>query len=165
MASQIDPDPVRKPARPAEPAARAARPPASAPRKPEPAGSVAPPAPGKRATTVPPPPQPASERSADEEHDDEEVRPASRGFLTAMPAWAISMLVHVVALLAMALIVGDTSTVKTPRVITSRAVDRDEEFSEFDDQEIPEELPEEFVDPVADVMITAEVAVEPVEVE
>jgi hypothetical protein len=164
MASQIDPDPVRKPARPAEPAARAARPPASAPRKPEPAGSVAPPAPGKRATTVPPPPQPASERSADEEHDDEEVRPASRGFLTAMPAWAISMLVHIVALLTMALIAGESTQVEKPTVITSSNSEEEEEFSEFEEEDMPEEQAEDVTDPVADVMVTTEVAVEPVEV-
>jgi hypothetical protein len=117
------------------------------------------------AKPISPPRTTAADRPTGKEHGaGNDFRLAGRGFLAAVPAWAISMLVHIVALLAMALIVGDASTVETPRVITSRAVDRDEEFSEFDDQEMPEELLEELVDPVADVMITTEVAVEPVEV-
>jgi hypothetical protein len=155
MASQIDPDPVRKSARPAEPASPSLRKPAAAGRVPPPSS---------RPPTAPPPPAAASEQATEEEQDEEELRPATRGFLTEMPAWAISMLVHIVALLTMALIAGESTQVEKPTVITSSNSEEEEEFSEFEEEDMPEDQPEEVTDPVADVMVTTEVAVEPVEV-
>jgi hypothetical protein len=161
MASQIDPDPTSKPGRrPAEPQAK---PPAA----PKPTAKVPPPKPAAKPTPAAPPPQaaPAAAQAEADPETEQEVRPAGRGLLTQVPAWAISMLVHIVALLAMALIAGDTAQVEQPTVITSSTSDEEEEFSEFDEQQdTPEETTEQAQDPVADVMVTTEVAVEPVEV-
>ena len=154
MASKIDPDPIRKPARPAG----ATNPPSS----PKPAGRTPPP---KPATVPPPAPRAAPQADTHAAEDDEAtdvVRPAPRGFLNAVPAWAISMLVHVVALLAMALIAGDSATVEKPTVITSSTSEEEEEFSELEEEKLEEDVQE--VDPVPDVVVSADVAVEPVEV-
>jgi hypothetical protein len=156
MASQIDPDPVEK-TPPPPPSGQGkvttSRPPQAPP------GSK-----GRIPLQAPPRPPEASSPSDDGDETDDEVRVAGRGFLSAMPAWAISMLVHIVALLTMALIAGNNEPVEKPTVITSTAAESEEEFSEFEEQDTPEETPEEMVDPVADVMVTTEVAVEPVEV-
>jgi len=163
MASQIDPDPLSKPAAPPlQPAARKPEPKAPVPLKP--AGSPPPPA-AKSRPAAPPPAQPAVAPPASEEAGEHEISPARRSLLTAVPAWAISMLVHIVALLAMALMTDQAEQVAPPTVITSTAAEEQEEFSEFDEQEeTPEETAEDVSDPVADVMVTTEVAVEPVEV-
>jgi len=156
MASQIDPDPVEKtppPAASGQGRATTNRPP------PAPPGSK-----GRIPLQAPPRPADAASSSDAGDEPDDEVRVAGRGFLSAMPAWAISMLVHIVALLTMALIAGNNETPEQPTVITSTASESEEEFSEFEEQDTPEETPEEMVDPVADVMVTTEVAVEPVEV-
>jgi hypothetical protein len=77
-----------------------------------------------------------------------------------LPAWAISMLVHVVVLLSMALMVSRPPRQEAPRVITSAAPLPEEEF----DQELPELIVVEPDEPTADVSVTTEVAVSPVEV-
>ena len=171
MASQIDPDPTSKPTR--RPAELQAKPPAA----PQPAAKVPPPKPVAKGAAPKPVAKPAARPTAvpstqpaaaqaDAGHEDEpEVRPASRGVLMQVPAWAISMLVHIVALLAMALIAGESTQLDQPTVITSSTSEEVEEFNEFDEQQdTPEETPEQAQDPVADVMVTTEVAVEPVEV-
>ena len=159
MASQIDPDPIRKPARPSEPQGRGAVPP-------KPAGTVPPPKTAAKPAAAPPRSTSAAKPTDEDQEDQEEqeTRPAGSGFLTAVPAWAISMLVHVVALLIMALIAGESGQVEKPTVITSSTSEEEEEFSEFEEEDMPEETPEEVTDPVADVMVTTEVAVEPVDV-
>jgi len=174
MASQIDPDPLRKDGKP--PAKPAAKPPAKpAPRQPEaakpsptaakPAGRVPPPAAAVKPAAAPPPrPAPAPSGDQADDAEEHEIVPARRGLLTAMPAWAVSMLVHIVALLAMALIAGESTQIDKPTVITSSTSEEEEEFSEFEEEEMPEEQPEEVTDPVADVMVTTEVPVEAVEV-
>ncbi|MEX0687673.1 MAG: prenyltransferase/squalene oxidase repeat-containing protein, partial [Pirellulales bacterium] len=114
-----------------------------------------------------PPPAPraapqAETHAAEDDEANDVVRPAPRGFLNAVPAWAISMLVHVVALLAMALIAGDTATVEKPTVITSSTSEEEEDFSELEEEKMEEDVQD--VDPVPDVVVSADVAVEPVEV-
>ena len=154
MASKIDPDPIRKPSRPAG----ATNPPSS----PKPAGRTPPP---KPAGVPPPAPRAAPQadtRAAEDDEATDGIRPAARGFLNAVPAWAISMLVHVVALLAMALIAGDTTTVEKPTVITSSTSEEEEDFSELEEEKMEEDVQD--VDPVPDVVVSADVAVEPVEV-
>lgn len=156
MASRIEPDSVKKPARPAPPAAAkpgappvkptAARPPAPKPSGPPP---KAPAAANGEAATEPPP-----DDDQDPSLADEAVKQA--------PAWAISMLVHIVALLAMALMVNEPPKTEKPRVITSSGPEVEEEFTEFED-----DLPDQSVetsDPTAEVAVTTEVAVTPVEV-
>lgn len=162
MASQIDPDPSKAPRRPAEPQAK----PAAA----KPAAKVPPPKPASKAppkpATAPAASQPAANAQADTEHDDEqqEVRPAARGLFGQMPAWAISLLVHVVLLLTMALIGGEAVQVEQPTVITSSTSEAEEEFSEFEEQQDTPEEVTDASDAVTDVTVTTEVAVTPVEV-
>jgi hypothetical protein len=56
------------------------------------------------------------------------------GLLRNTPAWAISMLVHVIVLLAMALIVTETPKPDAPRLITASAPEVEENFEEFEEQ-------------------------------
>jgi hypothetical protein len=80
------------------------------------------------------------------------------------PAWAISMLVHIVALLSMALIVNAPPKQEAVRVITSAASSPDEEFNEFEEEVLSDQSVVEPADPTVDVAMTTEVAVTPVEV-
>jgi hypothetical protein len=146
MSSKIDPDAAKKAARPVAPQA------AAAPR-PMPPKPTVPPAKAGVAQ-----PGAANANAAD---DDEEESIADTAKKQA-PAWAISMLVHIVVLLAMALIVSEPPKKDAPRVITSSGPEVEEEFTET-----PEDLPEQTapsVDPTAEVAVTTEVAVTPVEV-
>ena len=79
------------------------------------------------------------------------------------PAWAISMLVHVVALLGMALVVSNPPTKEVARIISSSTSEVEEEFTEFED-ELAEQPPVDVANPAADIALTTEVAVAPVEV-
>jgi hypothetical protein len=79
------------------------------------------------------------------------------------PAWAISMLVHVVALLSMALIVNPPPKKEVVRVITSATPEQEEELTELE-KDLPELSVVEPAEPTADVTVTTEVAVTPVEV-
>ncbi|MFM7207127.1 MAG: prenyltransferase/squalene oxidase repeat-containing protein [Planctomycetaceae bacterium] len=78
------------------------------------------------------------------------------------PAWAISMLVHVVALLAMALIVSTPPQKDAPRVITSSNPETEDEFTEFQD-ELPEQPRADVADPM-EVAVATEVPVTDVDV-
>jgi hypothetical protein len=164
MASQIDPDP--RPTSVPQPARAASRKPEpKPPAAPKPAGKVPPPARQAKPAAGPSPRPAAPVPATVEDGDEVQATPARRSLFTAMPAWAISMLVHIVALLAMALIAGGAHELVKPTVITSSVSEEEEEFSEFEEQEeTPEETLEDVTDPVADVMVTTEVAVEPVEV-
>ena len=123
MSSQIDPDPVKKSVRPpaAQPAA-AGKPPA------KPAGKPAATPPKSAAAAKPAtPPKRSEPQKAGAAHEAAPSDPESgadslgRQAVRQAPAWAVSMLVHVVALLAMALIVNEPPKKETPRVITSNA--------------------------------------------
>ena len=161
MASRIDPDPKPKPvAVPPQPAAakpgaakQAAARPAAAPAK----TSGPPPANARPAAAQKPAGQAQGE--ADEE---DEGSPIAAGLLKQTPAWAVSMLVHIVALLAMALMVTEPPKKEVAVAIVSSAPDDEEPIEEF-----PEEPPAENVEQtdVADVAVPTEVTVvEPVDV-
>jgi len=72
------------------------------------------------------------------------------------------MLVHIVALLTMALITSGGPTEEKLTVITSSTSEAEEEFSEF--EESMEEVSQDSADAVPDVVVAADVAVEQVEV-
>ena len=165
MSSQIDPDPVKKSVRPpaAQPAA-AGKPPAKPAGKP----AATPPKPAAAAKPATPPKR-SEPQKAGAAHEAAPSDPKSgadspgRQAVRQAPAWAVSMLVHVVALLAMALIVNEPPKKETPRVITSNAPEVEDEFNEFE-EELPEQEKVETSDVTADVTVTTEVAVTPVEV-
>jgi hypothetical protein len=141
MSSRIDPHPV----------------------KPPPAAALPP-------TPLLPPETPAKtpllEPAAAHAADDGDGR-HSLGLTTAAvkqaPAWAISMLVHVVALLSMALVVNEPPKKEVARIITSGGAEAENEFTEFDD-ELPEQPQIGVAEPLADIAVTTEVAVTPVAV-
>ena len=137
MSSQIDPEPVTPPP-PAKPVA----------------------------TRQPPPPptavEPSTSQPADVGHDDHAPALATAAVKQA-PAWAISMLVHVVALLGMALVVSNPPKKEVARIISSSTSEVEEEFTEFED-ELAEQPPVDVAHPAADIALTTEVAVAPVEV-
>ena len=55
-----------------------------------------------------------------------------------MPAWLISMLVHIILLLFMATVVNEIPQLESPRLITASAPEVDESFEEFE-EEAPED--------------------------
>jgi hypothetical protein len=147
MSSAIDPDkPVKPTAKPvAKPAA--ATPAASA--KP----AAAPPKPAARPAPAPKPAPAAAD-------DDDDAGPSiGTSLLKQTPAWAVSMLVHIVALLAMALIVTEPPKKEAAVSIVSSAPEAEENFEEFE-EEMPQDTPVETTDPVADVAVTTDVVVE-----
>ncbi len=79
------------------------------------------------------------------------------------PAWAISMLVHVVVLLSMALIVSSPPPKQVARIITSSDSEVEDEFTEFE-EDLPDQPQVDSADPTADLTVTTELAVTPVEV-
>ena len=128
------PDPGHKPPVPPQ----APPPPAAGPARPGPvipkpaAGAAGPAAPAVAAVAAP-------------------RRSALTGLAAQTPAWLISMLVHVVVLLSMALVVNEVPKPETPRLITASAPEVEENFEEFED-EIPQEDPgpqQEITDMVA----------------
>jgi hypothetical protein len=133
MASGIQPDASKKKA----PAAPASKPTAAA-------NPVKPPAAAKPAAAPPkqPPPKPAPPPEAEDDADDDGPhRSVGSAILKTAPAWAVSMLVHIVVLLSMALIVQEPPKEEKARVITSSAPEVVEEFEEFE-EELPVEQPE-----------------------
>ncbi len=143
MSSRIDPDPVKQSPSAVAPL-HAARPVSSSP--------AAPPAAAGYAAPEPVPPEPHAHGPA---LATEAVKQA--------PAWAISMLVHVVALLSMALIVSTPPQKEVARIITSSSPEAEEEFTEFQD-DLTDQPRIDVASPAADVAVTPEVAVTPVEV-
>ncbi|MBM4020757.1 MAG: terpene cyclase/mutase family protein [Planctomycetes bacterium] len=121
-------------------------------------GRALPPKPASK----PPPPKTANAEPEEDDGHGQDDRPPSVGMVSAMPAWAISMLFHIIALLAMALVAGEAVQTEIPTVITSGPSDVEEEFSEIEEEEAPE-TSQDTSDAVADVVVT-EVAVTPVEV-
>ncbi len=68
------------------------------------------------------------------------------GLFSMAPAWAISMLVHIIVLLSMALVVNEVPKPEAPRMITASAPEVEENFEEFE-----EELPQEDPGPQQDI--------------
>ncbi len=134
MSSGIQPDAGKKKA----PTAPAAKPAAAA-------NPVKPPAGAKPASAAPPkqpPPKPAPAPGPEDDaaDDDGPRRSVGSAILKTAPAWAVSMLLHIVILLSMALIVQEPPKEEKARVITSSAPEVVEEFEEFE-EEIPLEQP------------------------
>jgi hypothetical protein len=156
MASGIQPDASKKNA----PSAPAAKPAAAAnPVKP-PAGAKPAGAPPKQPPAKPAPP-PESEDDADE--DDGPRRSLGSAIMKTAPAWAVSMLLHIVILLSMALIVQAPPKEEQARVITSTPGDAEEEFEEFE-AELPQDQPDAPQQNVTETVVTDAAVVENVEV-
>jgi hypothetical protein len=101
-------------------------------------------------------PKPARAAAADDDHDGPSV---GTSLLRQTPAWAVSMLVHIVALLAMALIVTAPPKKEAVVSIVSSATEPEEVVKEFEDP-TAEPPPVENTPPVADVTVTTDVVVE-----
>ncbi|MBM3955453.1 MAG: terpene cyclase/mutase family protein [Planctomycetes bacterium] len=88
-------------------------------------------------------------------------RGLAAGLLRQVPAWAVSMLVHIIILLAMALIVSEAPKADLrPKMIVSNAPESAEDIGDLAD-EMPDQLPmEEVTDPV----VVPDAAVENVQV-
>jgi hypothetical protein len=104
----------------------------------------------------------ASKAGTEELREAEDLHPHHRrSGVGQVPAWVVSMLVHVMALLVMALIVGESALVTRPTVITATTFENE---PEDDPLEIPKiddaQEPEETNDPVPDVAMIADVAPE-----
>ena len=149
MSNQIDPS--KKPAPPAKPSG----PP---PMKPVAATKPAAAPPASRPVPLA---KPVAAAAADTDENEEQDGGPSVGsnLLKQTPAWAVSMLVHIVALLAMALIVTEPPKKEAAVSIVSSAPEAEENFEEFE-EEMPEDPPVETTDPVADVAVTTDVVVE-----
>ena len=167
MASRIEPDPKAKPSAPAakpvpkQSATPQAKPatPAAKPAATKPAGP--PPAAGKPGVTAAQ--QPAGEADAQDAEDDGGRNAVAAGLLKQTPAWAVSMLVHIVALLAMALMVTPPPEKEKIRVITSSAPEVNEDFEEFEQEEPLENTEQtevaEMAVPTTDVAVVEDVQV------
>ena len=89
----------------------------------------------------------------------------ARRVLATVPAWLVSLLVHLIAFIALALIVTGSPSIVPPLPIRSSVSESLEELTEFEVQEMATtELVAEAVDPAADLLMTTAVTVEPVEV-
>ncbi len=83
-------------------------------------------------------PAPAQAAAPSKDSDDEEAKPSSlAGLLRQTPAWAVSALAHVVALLAMALIISQPPAEEKPRVIVSSGPESEEPLDD-----LPEDAPD-----------------------
>ncbi len=135
---------------PGPPPTSAAKPPAAA----KPAAAVKPPAPPKPTSPPAAPPPAAAEIPR---------RSAASAILRTAPAWAVSMLLHIVILLSMALIVQEPPKEEKPRVIVSTAPEVVEEFEEFEEQPLepqpdaPQEVASEAILPDAPVVENVQV--------
>jgi hypothetical protein len=149
--------PTKTPASAAKPAAaaKAAAPPV------KPAASK--PEPSKPAPPKPAPPTPAA---PDNEESSEEVaagQSLASGLLKQTPAWAVSMILHIAVLLAMALVVSDPPKEEKPRLITSTPGEPTEEFEEFE-VEVPLEQPADAQEVTEAVVMPESTTVEDVQV-
>ena len=79
---------------------------------------------------------------------------AATSLLRQAPAWMVSLLVHVIVLLSMALIVSQPPPLEKARVIVSNAPETLDSFEEFD-ASLPEDLP--VVDQSTDEMVMSDV--------
>ena len=149
MASQIHSGPG-KPA--AVPRAEAAKPAAAKPSSPKAGPPPKPPA----------TPAPAAAVAAAEPADEPPRRSARSSILRTAPAWAVSMLLHIVILLSMALIVQEPPKEEKPRVIVALPPEVVEEFEEVEEQPL-EPLPEA-QEVAEEVVLPVDAAVETVQV-
>jgi hypothetical protein len=99
-----------------------------------------------------------------ESHEQVKAPRRGGGFLRTAPAWLISMLLHIVVLLSMALVVSDPPKKESPRLITSTASEGNDELSEMEEEEFnpePPAAPNDPTDAVAlpDAAVVTEVAV------
>jgi hypothetical protein len=72
-------------------------------------------------------------------------RSALGGLFKQTPAWAISMLVHVIVLLSMALVVNEVPKKESPRQIESSAAEEPLPLEEFVEEQLPQEAAQEQV--------------------
>jgi len=157
MASQIQSGTGKTPPAPAATPAKSAAPkPTAGAAKAAAAPPKPPAAPPAQAQAAAPPPA-----------DDAPHRSVGGGILRQAPAWAVSMLLHIVVLLSMALIVQEPPKEEKPRVIVSSAPEVVEEFEEFEeetplDQPQTQEVSNEVVLPdatvVEDVQVVSDAA-------
>ena len=124
MASQIQSGTGKPPSAPAATPAKPAAP------KPTAGAAKAAAAPPKPPAAPPAPAQAAAPPPA----DDAPHRSVAGSILRTAPAWAVSMLLHIVVLLSMALIVQEPPKEEKPRVIVSSAPEVVEEFEEFEEE-------------------------------
>jgi len=149
MASHIQSGTAGKAHPPSGPAPASAAAPGS-PAKPS--APVKPPAPPKPPAATEPPPAAEAPRGS-----------AASAILRTAPAWAVSMLLHIVILLSMALIVQEPPKEEKPRVIVSTAPEVVEEFEEFEEQplepqpDVPQDVSNEVVLPDAPVVENVQV--------
>ena len=149
MAGPTRPEPEKKPAQasPKPAAARPAEPQPAAAAKP--AAAKAPPAAGKQPPAKPADPKQAAADGGGAEQPKPAGRSMASGFLKQTPAWAVSMILHIVVLLSMALIVSDPPKEEKPRLITSTAPDAGEEFEELEEQPLDQpDMAQEVTDAV-----------------
>jgi len=126
MASHIHPDPKQKGA--AKPATPPAKPVAAKPAAPAKPATAPKPAAAPQAAAAKPVARP------DAAHQEQAERRGGGAFNQVI-ACGISMLVHIVALLSMALIVTATPEKEKPREIVSSAAEPAEEFEDLAEQE------------------------------
>lgn len=89
----------------------------------------------------------------------------AQGVLETVPAWVVSLLVHVIAFIALALIVTGTPSLPEPQSIRSSVSESVEELSEFEMEEFSsDDLAATADEPAADLLVTTAVTVEPVDV-
>jgi hypothetical protein len=117
--------------------------------------------PGKPAAPAPAPPSAAAAAPAAEPPAELPSRSAASGILRTAPAWAVSMLLHIVILLSMALIVQEPPKEEKPRVIVSTAPEVVEDFEEFEEQPLE---PQPETQEVNDAVVLPDAAVENVQV-
>jgi hypothetical protein len=117
--------------------------------------------PGKPAAPAPAPLPAAAAAPAAEPPAELPSRSAASGILRTAPAWAVSMLLHIVILLSMALIVQEPPKEEKPRVIVSTAPEVVEDFEEFEEQPLE---PQPETQEVNDAVVLPDAAVENVQV-
>lgn len=165
MASQIDPDPKQKAApKPAAPSAKpaTAAKPAAAPAKP--AAAAKPPVAAKPAAPAKPVAAVAAAEPAAASNEPPAATERRGGGMNQLIACGTSMLVHIVALLSMALMVTATPEKEKPREIVSTATEAVEEFEEFSEQPIDQPVSDapqsnDVVVPTTDVSVVPDVQV------
>jgi len=117
---------------------------------------AAPAATAKSVAPPKPPPAPAPVPAAATPSAEPPRRSAASGILRTAPAWAVSMLLHIVILLSMALIVQEPPKEEKPRVIVSSAPEVVEEFEEFEEQPLE---PQPEAQEISDAVVLPDAAV------
>jgi hypothetical protein len=147
VSNGVDKDKLAKPVAQAAAAKFAVRPP------------PVPPAAAKFAEHPPPVPRPVPAAAPDESDADASGPSFGDHLLKQTPAWAVSMMVHIGVLLAMALIVTAPPKKEAAVSIVSSASEPEDLVNELEEP-APEAPPIEATDPVADVTVTTDVVIE-----